>query len=254
LYSSYCTPGELCLANRQERQSGAGDLASAEWSGIVETIARGGQAEVKLLVATNNLGKIKEYERLMAELPVTVTFPEPEGLQMEVEETGETFEENARLKALAFAQASGTLSLADDSGLEVDALGGAPGVRSARYAGPSTTDEDRYQKLLAALTDVPEGQRTARFRCVIALAQPDGTVATADGTCEGSISTEPRGEHGFGYDPVFVVEGFRGRTMAELPPDIKNKISHRARAAEAVRPALLRILGAGHGPAAADTV
>lgn len=207
---------------------------------------------VKLLIATNNPGKIEEYERLLVSLPVTVTFPAQEGLVLEVEETGDTFEDNAKLKALAFAQASRTLSLADDSGLEVDALDGAPGVHSARYGGPGATDEDRYRKLLAALTSVPEGQRSARFRCVIALARPDGTVATADGTCEGKIGAVPRGEHGFGYDPVFVVEGFRGQTMAELAPDIKNQISHRARAAEAVRPALLRLLQSGQGSPAPD--
>lgn len=201
----------------------------------------------KLLIATNNPGKIEEYERLLVSLPVTVTFPVQEGLVLEVEETGDTFEDNAKLKALAFAQASGTLSLADDSGLEVDVLDGAPGVHSARYGGPGASDEDRYRKLLAVLTSVPEGQRSARFRCVIALARPDGTVAIADGTCEGEIGTVPRGEHGFGYDPVFVVEGFHGQTMAELAPDIKNQISHRARAAEAVRPALLQLLQSGQG-------
>lgn len=209
---------------------------------------------MKLLIATNNQGKIQEYENLMAELPVTVTFPGQEGLVLEVEESGETFEENAKIKALAFARAGGMLSLADDSGLEVDALSGAPGVRSARYGGPGASDEERYRKLLAALIDVPKGQRSARFRCVVALAQPNGTVSTADGTCEGEIGFAPRGEHGFGYDPVFVVEGFEGRTMAELPPELKNEISHRARAARAARPALLRLLEVDHGPPTPEEV
>ncbi len=192
----------------------------------------------KLLIATNNPGKAREYRALLADLPVEITFPAQEGLALEVEETGETFAANARLKAVAFAQASGLPALADDSGLEVDALGGAPGVRSARYAGPGATDADRTRKLLAALADVPPGRRTARFRCVVALAWPDGVVQTAEGVCEGEIGFEPRGAHGFGYDPVFLVAGYGGRTMAELPPAEKNRISHRARAVAAAWPFL----------------
>jgi XTP/dITP diphosphohydrolase len=196
----------------------------------------------KLLVATNNPGKVREFKKLLAGLPVEITFPAQEGLNLNVEESGETFADNAGLKARAYAQASGLLTLADDSGLEVDALGGAPGVRSARYAGPGAGDEDRYRKLLAALAGVPETQRTARFRCVVALARPDGTLHTADGTCEGQIGFEPRGEHGFGYDPVFLVDGYDGQTLAELPPDLKNEISHRARAVQAARPLLAALL------------
>jgi XTP/dITP diphosphohydrolase len=199
---------------------------------------------VKLLVATNNPGKVREFEELLAGLPAEITFPRQEGLILNVVESGKTFEENARIKALAYARASGLLTLADDSGLEVDALGGAPGVRSARYAGPEASDVDRYRKLLVALDDVPAGQRSARFRCVVALAQPDGTAHTVDGVCEGEIGLSPRGGHGFGYDPVFVVAGFGGQTMAELPPDLKNQISHRARAVLAVRPILARVLEA----------
>jgi len=198
----------------------------------------------KLLVGTNNPGKVQEYEELLADLPGTleVTFPAREGLTLEVEESGETFEENARIKALAYAQASGLLSLADDSGLEVDALGGAPGIHSARYAGPNTSDADRYRKLLDALGNIPTGQRSARFRCVVAIAMPDGTIHTEDRFCEGEIGFAPQGEHGFGYDPVFVVQGHGGRTMAELPPDIKNKISHRARALMAIQPVLRTLI------------
>jgi XTP/dITP diphosphohydrolase len=198
----------------------------------------------KLLVGTNNPGKVREYEELLTDLPETleVTFLAREGLTLEVEESGETFEENARIKALAYAQASGLISLADDSGLEVDALGGAPGVHSARYAGPATSDVDRYRKLLDALANIPAGQRSARFRCVVALALPDGTVHTADGFCEGEIGFAPRGEHGFGYDPVFVAKGHGGRTMAELPPDVKNEISHRARALLAIQPVLRTLI------------
>jgi XTP/dITP diphosphohydrolase len=199
----------------------------------------GEQAMVKLLVATNNPGKVREYEELLAGLPLELTFPVQEGIVLEVEESGATFEENARLKALAYAHASGLPTLADDSGLEVDALSGAPGVRSARYAGPSAGDADRYQKLLDALANVPEGRRTARFRCVVALAWPDGTVRTGEGRCEGQIGWAPRGVHGFGYDPVFIVDGFDGQTMAELAPEVKNRVSHRARAVQAMDFAIL---------------
>jgi len=203
---------------------------------------------VKLLVATNNRGKVREYEKILAEgLPqgVEFTFPEQEGLELEVDERGETFEENARLKAVEFARASGLLTLADDSGLVVDALGGEPGVYSARYAGPAKTDADRYRKLLDKLADVPAGARSARFRCVVALAGPQGVIGTAEGVVEGEIGFEPRGSMGFGYDPVFIVAGYGGLTMAELPPEVKNRISHRARALEAAMPMLRREIRAG---------
>jgi XTP/dITP diphosphohydrolase len=197
---------------------------------------------VKLLIATNNPGKILEYEELLADIPVEITFPAKEGLLLDVEETGDTFEENACLKALAYAQHSGMMTLADDSGLEVDALEGRPGVYSARYAGPGASDIDRYQKLLAALADTPVELRSARFRCVVALVQSDVCLEIADGVCEGTIGFEPRGENGFGYDPVFVVDGYGGRTMAELSADSKNSISHRGRAVETSLPLLARML------------
>lgn len=199
----------------------------------------------KLLIATNNPGKLREYEELLAgaALPLEITYPAQEGIDLEVVESGETFEENAILKAQAYASASGLPTLADDSGLEVDALDGAPGVLSARYAGPETSDADRYRKLLAALEHVPPVRRSARFRCVIAVALPDGHLETAEGRCEGLIGYEPRGEHGFGYDPVFIVAGTGGKTMAQLPPEVKNKISHRARAFEAAVPILKEMLG-----------
>jgi XTP/dITP diphosphohydrolase len=198
----------------------------------------------KLLIATNNPGKVREYQDLLEglALPVAITYPAHEGLFLDVEESGDTFSENARLKAIGYARSSGLLTLADDSGLEVDALGGAPGVRSARYAGPDATDVDRYRKLLAALEGVPGSQRSARFRCVIAIATVQGPVLTAEGTCEGRIGLVPRGEHGFGYDPVFVVADQGGQTMAELDPAIKNRISHRARALMAAAPLLTRLL------------
>jgi XTP/dITP diphosphohydrolase len=196
---------------------------------------------IKLLVATNNPGKVREYEALLTGLPLTLTYPAQEGVDIEVEETGSTFAENARLKAAAYARASGLLTLADDSGLEVDALGGEPGTRSARFAGQGASDEDRYRLLLGKLEEVPWKRRTARFRCVIAIATPQGEVRTADGTCEGVIAFEPKGEHGFGYDPVFYMPE-HGRTMAELEPEVKNRISHRARAAEGARRILQELL------------
>jgi XTP/dITP diphosphohydrolase len=173
-----------------------------------------------------------------------LTTPAQEGLSLEVDESGGTFAENAILKARAYAQASGFLTLADDSGLEVDALDGAPGVRSARYAGADASDEDRYRLLLSHLADVPEEERTARFRCVVAVATPEGDVSTAEGHCEGLIGFEPRGRHGFGYDPVFYMPD-RGATMAELPPEVKNRVSHRARATQAALPILQRLLAEG---------
>jgi XTP/dITP diphosphohydrolase len=197
---------------------------------------------IKLLVATNNPGKVREYEALLKGLPLTLTYPAQEGIDVEVEETGSTFAENACLKAAAYARASGLLTLADDSGLEVDALEGAPGTRSARYAGQGASDEDRYRLLLSKLEEVPWERRTARFRCVIAVATLQGEVHTAEGTCEGVIAFEPKGEHGFGYDPVFYMLE-HGQTMAELEPEIKNRISHRAQAAEGARGILKELLG-----------
>jgi XTP/dITP diphosphohydrolase len=197
---------------------------------------------IKLLVATNNPGKVREYQALLKGLPLTLTYPAREGIDIEVEETGSTFAQNAHLKATAYARISGLLTLADDSGLEVDALGGEPGTRSARFAGQGASDEDRYRLLLSKLEGVPWQQRTARFRCVIAVARPQGEVHTAQGTCDGLIAFEPRGEHGFGYDPVFYVPE-HGQMMAELEPEVKNRISHRARAAEGALRILQELLG-----------
>ncbi len=196
---------------------------------------------LRLLIATHNKGKLREYRRLLADLPVELTYLDEVGITEDVPETGSTFEENAIQKATAYARMSGMLTLADDSGLEVDALGGEPGIHSARYAGPGATDEDRIRKLLNALADVPLEKRTARFRCVIAVATPRGEVYTAEGEVEGLITDTPRGQHGFGYDPVFFLPD-RGCTMAELPPEEKNRISHRARAAERIKPLLHEIL------------
>ncbi len=185
----------------------------------------------KLLVATHNQGKVREYRELLAELPLEVTYLDAEGITLEVEETGATFEENARLKAVTYAAASGLWTWADDSGLQVDALDGAPGVFSARYAGVGATDADRYRKLLDALTGTPWNRRAARFRCTVALATPDGVVRTADGVCEGVIAFGPVGDNGFGYDPVFYMPD-QNATMAQLPAELKNQVSHRARASQ----------------------
>ena len=195
----------------------------------------------KLLIATRNLGKLREYEQLLAGLPLSLTYLGDEGITHEVEESGETFAENAMLKAQEYGCVSGLLTLADDSGLEVDALDGDPGVRSSRYAGPGADDEDRYRLLLERMQGVPWDERGARFRCVIAIAEPDGDTYTAGGTCEGVIALGPQGDYGFGYDPVFYVPAY-DRTMAQLPPEVKNRISHRARAAHEIRGILERIL------------
>ncbi len=183
-----------------------------------------------LLVATRNPGKAREYAQLLHDLDLEIVTLDQVGITDDVAETGTTFAENALLKARAYAACSSLLTLADDSGLEVDALSGAPGVFSARYGGPGLDDRGRYELLLRALRDVPDADRSARFHCTIALASPDGREATVDGACEGRITRAPRGQHGFGYDPVFWVDS-ESCTMAELPTERKNQISHRAAAA-----------------------
>ena len=185
---------------------------------------------MKLLIATRNRGKKREYARLLQGLEVELITLDDLSVTKTIKEDGASYTENALLKARGYAAATGLLTLADDSGLEVDALDGAPGVLTARYAGEGASDEQRYSLLLEQLKDVPHEHRSARFRCVIALAWPDGRVEITEGVYEGLITREPRGEHGFGYDPVFYVLEY-GCTMAELPPEIKNRISHRARAA-----------------------
>jgi len=191
----------------------------------------------RLLVATTNPGKLRELRALIEAHGLAVVTPADIGLDLEVAEDGATFEANAVLKAQAFAAASGLPALADDSGLEVDALGGEPGIRSARWVPGS--DADRVAALLARLAGVPAARRTARFRSVAALAVPGAeVVATAAGAVEGRIAAAPRGANGFGYDPVFLVEdgGLDGtRTMAELDAAAKNALSHRARAVAGLR-------------------
>ena len=196
---------------------------------------------MKLLIATNNPGKLKEYRHLLCDLPLELITLREEGIDFEPEETGATFEENAVLKANAFAERSGLLTLADDSGLEIDALDGAPGVHSARYSGTRRgEDVQRYQLVLRQLEGVPWAERTARFRCVVAVAAPGGRAETAEGVVEGIIAFEPRGEYGFGYDPIFYIPEF-DCTLAQLPPETKNRISHRARAVQAARPIVERL-------------
>jgi XTP/dITP diphosphohydrolase len=202
----------------------------------------------KLVLASRNEGKLAELRwylaRVRADIPWQLTpvsaYPEAP----EVEEDGETFCDNAVKKATVIAKAIGEWALADDSGLEVDALGGAPGVYSARYAGldhhGERNDRENNAKLLKELAGVPISRRTARFRSVIALASPEGKVWTAEGICEGYIGLEPRGEKGFGYDPLFYLPEY-GLTMAELTEEEKNRISHRAKAMERFLPLLIEV-------------
>lgn len=207
---------------------------------------------MRILIATRNNGKLREYGELLGDLttngePVELVMLDDLGIEEEVEETGATFEENAVLKAVAYARESGLLTLADDSGLEVAALGGAPGVRSARYAGPDASDADRYRKLLSELQGLPPDERAARFVCAVAVSTPAGVVSTAEGTINGAIALEPRGSQGFGYDPVFYIPGLR-MTMAEAGVEVKNRLSHRAEALRNIRPALEELLaGTGEG-------
>lgn len=191
-----------------------------------------------LALASNNLGKLAELRYLIGD---GVTLVSLSDLSLtSPEETGATFEANAELKARYVQAATGHVSLADDSGLVVDALDGEPGVYSARYAGEGATDEENRRLLLERLASVPEGQRTARFRCAIAIVDTDGLVHLVDGTCEGEIAQEERGANGFGYDPVFLLPS--GQTMAEIEPLVKNRISHRAAAMGRARPILQRLL------------
>jgi len=192
-----------------------------------------------LLLASNNAGKLCEVRALLADL--RVASPADLGIELDVEEIGQTFAANAELKARAYAAASGYIALADDSGLEVDALGGTPGVRSARYGAPDLDDEGRYLHLLSELQSYPEpSQRIARFRCAISAISPDGRQCRAEGTCEGLIAQSPTGSNGFGYDPVFFVPNHNA-TMAQLDAATKNSLSHRGQALAAVIPLLKSI-------------
>lgn len=197
----------------------------------------------EILVATGNSGKIKEYQKLLADLPIKLLSLHDVNLgHMEVDENADTFEGNAILKAQAYADASGKITIADDSGLCVDALGGAPGVHSSRYAGDHATDADRRNKVLEQLRDVPPSARGAYFMCVIALYDPDTKeLKTVSGRCDGAIAlVAGTGENGFGYDPIFIPEGYN-LTYADLPHEVKHQSSHRGRAVQALIPILLAL-------------
>ena len=208
-----------------------------------------------LVLATTNPGKVREFRALLGALPVRLVRLDEVGLA-QGPETGATFAENAVQKARHAAAGSGLVALADDSGLEVDGLGGAPGVWSARYAGEPADEEANRRRLIRELAAVPVERRTARFRCAVAIARPGAggggepeILALVEGACEGVVLTEPRGAQGFGYDPLFLLPE-RGLTLAELPPEEKNTLSHRARAVERALPAL-RALEEDDGAAAA---
>lgn len=185
----------------------------------------------EIVLATTNPGKLREFRELLKQSNLDIAvksladFPE----LPEIQETGQTFKENALIKATAVARHTGLLTMADDSGLEVDYLDGAPGILSARFAGEPKSDKRNNQKLLRLLAGVPQNKRGARFRCVIAIVSPDGTEAFAEGSCAGMIGFAEKGQYGFGYDPLFIVPEY-GVTLAELDPAIKNQISHRAQA------------------------
>ena len=198
----------------------------------------------RLILATTNPGKLAELSALLAGVPYNLVSLSDAGIEQEVDEPGDTLEENASHKAATYARLGGLPTLADDSGLEVDALGGEPGPLSSRYAGPEATDEDRIAFLLSKLDNIPEESWTARFRCVIALTRPGRPVELFTGECQGRIVRVPRGGNGFGYDPIFLLPR-TGKTMAELTSPEKNRISHRSLAARKAMAALERE-AAGH--------
>ena len=194
----------------------------------------------RLAIATRNHGKLREFKRLLRRVPYELLNLDDLGVSFNAKETADTFEENARIKSRDYAAATGVLTLADDSGLEVDALGGAPGVHSARYAGEHGDDEANNDLLLANLVDVPAGKRTARYRIVIALTDPATMeTVTVEGACEGEIGFERKGSNGFGYDPLFFVSQHQ-KSMAELTAEEKDALSHRGIAARKIAENLIR--------------
>jgi XTP/dITP diphosphohydrolase len=203
-------------------------------------------------LATRNPAKVREIAAISAGLCAEIVDLERWPALGALPEDGDSYAENAASKALTVARATGTPALADDSGVEIDALGGAPGVRSARFLGEGASDAERNAGVLERLAGLPAARRTARYRAVIALATPDALVDTFEGVCEGVITDRPRGSGGFGYDPIFEIAG-DGRTMAEVPLEVKNRISHRSRALRAARPAVECVLGVTRpGPSAAQ--
>jgi len=199
----------------------------------------------KLLLASANPGKIREYRLLLSDLGYEVVTLSDQGISKVVTEVGNSYEQNAHLKAATYAELSHLIALADDSGLEVDILNGEPGIHSARFGGKDSTDEDKINILLGKLTGVPWEKRTAHFKCVVAIATPEGQLELCHGECHGIISFEPGGENGFGYDPIFYLPEI-GKTMAELPLEIKNQISHRAYAAHKARQVLGQFRAVAH--------
>ncbi|MDP4093914.1 MAG: XTP/dITP diphosphatase [Bacillota bacterium] len=183
----------------------------------------------RFIAATKNKGKLKEIEEILSDLPFEVISMETVGIQDDIEENGSTFEENAMIKAKAVFDITGETVMADDSGLEVDFLNGAPGIYSARFAGEGASDQDKNNKLLDMLRDVPFEKRSARFVCAIAVILPDGTSFTVRGICEGYIGYKPEGKNGFGYDPLFYMPEY-GMTTAQMEPEEKHRISHRGKA------------------------
>lgn len=195
----------------------------------------------EIVLATRNAHKVREIQEIFSGLPIQfislAAFPQAP----EVVEDGRSFQENAVKKASQIAAALGKICLADDSGIEVDALHGAPGIYSARFSGSNATDESNNQKLIKLLEKVPPALRTARYRCVMAAATPDGDVHTEEGVCEGQISLKPSGKNGFGYDPFFYYPPLK-KTFGDTSPEIKNKLSHRYYALVKIKPVLLRLL------------
>ncbi|HVE75369.1 MAG TPA: XTP/dITP diphosphatase [Actinomycetota bacterium] len=196
---------------------------------------------LEIVVSSRNKAKVAEVIEILSNLPVKLLTTEDVGDWGEIDEPGETFLENALIKARAVAAITGKPSLADDSGLEVDALGGQPGVHSARFAGPHATDEENNAKLMKMMEGKPREKRNARYKCVVALVMPDGSEIAGIGSCEGTIGEDPRGSGGFGYDPYFVPLE-ESRTMAELSPEEKHAISHRGKALRGLADQLSRVL------------
>jgi XTP/dITP diphosphohydrolase len=205
-------------------------------------------SNLELLIATHNQGKMREYRHLLQDVPLKLVSLDELGISQDIAETGTTFAENAWLKAEGYAGLSGMLTLSDDSGLEVDALGGEPGIHSARYGGDScASDQERVQLLLRNLAGVPREKRTARFRCVIAICDPDGRKASVVGSVAGMIQYEPEGNEGFGYDPVFYLPSY-GQTMSQIPLADKNRISHRSDATGKAKAVLKELVETGQSP------
>lgn len=191
-------------------------------------------------MATNNAGKVAEFRERLSQSGLKLLTPDELAVDFHVEENGSTYEENARLKAREALRLTGLPALGDDSGIEVDALGGAPGLRSARFAGDNADDKANRDLLLGRLADAAD--RRARFRCLLVLALPSGEEHVFEGACEGRIALSESGDRGFGYDPIFVPDGYE-QTMAELAPEVKNRISHRGRAVAAAGPVLTSLSG-----------